>query len=139
VRKTIVSMTLVLVISVTTTAPAASPTLERAAAERFARLALQCVHQEYPNKIAHVLAGDADARAPRELYPAFHGCYDWHSSVHGHWLLVRLVRQFPDAAFAREARAALDRSLTPQNLLAETAYLQKPGRASFERPYGLAW
>jgi hypothetical protein len=139
VRKTIVSMTLVLVISVTTTAPAASPTLEPAAAERFARLALQCVHQEYPNKIAHVLAGDADARAPRELYPAFHGCYDWHSSVHGHWLLVRLVRQFPDAVFAREARAALDRSLTPQNLLAETSYLQKPGRASFERPYGLAW
>jgi len=62
------------------------------AAERFANLALACVHKEYPNKISHTLNSDADVAAPRKLTPAFYGCYDWHSSVHGHWLLVRLVR-----------------------------------------------
>jgi hypothetical protein len=60
------------------------------AAERFAKLALACVHKEYPNKISHVLNSDADVAPPRKLTPAFCGCYDWHSSVHGHWLLVRL-------------------------------------------------
>jgi Protein of unknown function (DUF2891) len=118
---------------------AAAPAIEPAAAARFAELALKCVHQEYPNKIAHTLAGDADVRPPRELYPAFHGCYDWHSAVHGHWLLARLVRRFPDAAFVPAARAELARSLTKANMAIETAYLQRPGRASFERPYGLAW
>ena len=84
-------------------------TLDPAAAGRFASLALKCVHQEYPNKIAHTLAADADVRPPRELYPAFHGCYDWHSAVHAHWLLARLVRRFPDAAFVPAARAELAR------------------------------
>jgi hypothetical protein len=115
------------------------PPLDAAAAARFARLALTCVHQEYPNKIAHVMRNDADALPPRSLYPAFHGCYDWHSSVHGHWLLVRLIRQYPGAAFEADARAALARSLTTDHLAAETRYLQRPDRASFERPYGLAW
>src|SRR5918993_1266270 len=91
---------------------AATLTLDPAAAERFAGLALKCVHQEYPNKIAHVLQSDADVAAPRKLTPAFYGCYDWHSSVHGHWLLVRLVRTFPDASFAAPARDALRESLT---------------------------
>jgi hypothetical protein len=108
-------------------------------AERFARLALACVHQEYPNKISHTLQGDADARVPRELTPAFYGCYDWHSSVHGHWLLARVARLAPDAAFAADARAALARSLAPEKLAAEVSYLEGKGRASFERPYGLAW
>jgi hypothetical protein len=115
------------------------PSLDEAAAGRFAALALACVHQEYPNKLSHVLASDADARPPRELTPAFFGCLDWHSSVHGHWLLARLARRFPDAPFAAPARAALARSLTPANLAIEAAYLKTPGRASFERPYGLAW
>lgn len=120
-------------------AGAQSTGIDAAAAQRFAALALDCVHRPYPNKIAHVLASDADARPPRELYPAFHGCYDWHSSVHGHWLLVRLTRLHPDTPFAAQARAALARSLTKENLAAEAAYLAQPGRASFERPYGLAW
>ncbi len=107
--------------------------------ERFARLALACVHNEYPNKIAHVLNSDDDVAPPRELTPAFCGCYDWHSSVHGHWMLARLARLHPDAAFAAEARAALRRSLTADNLAAEAAYLAGEGRESFERPYGLAW
>jgi hypothetical protein len=67
-------------------------TFDAAAAERFAKLALACVHKEYPNKISHVLNSDADVAPPRKLTPAFCGCYDWHSSVHGHWLLVRLLR-----------------------------------------------
>ncbi len=68
------------------------PVLEPADAVRFAGLALDCVHSEYPNKIAHAMNSDADARPPRELTPAFYGCYDWHSSVHGHWLLARVAR-----------------------------------------------
>lgn len=109
------------------------------AAERFANLALACVHKEYPNHISHTLNSDADAAPPRKLTPAFYGCYDWHSSVHGHWLLVRLVRTFPDASFVRAAREALRQSLTAENLVQEAAYLHGDGRSSFERPYGLAW
>ena len=108
-------------------------------AARFAQLALDCVHKEYPNKIAHSLASDADIKPPRELTPAFYGCYDWHSSVHGHWLLVRLARLFPAAPFAAEARTSLARSLTPENIAQEVKYLNAEGRSSFERPYGLAW
>ncbi|MEJ2319368.1 MAG: DUF2891 domain-containing protein [Gemmatimonadales bacterium] len=106
---------------------------------RFAALALECVHKEYPNKIAHVLQGDEDVAPPRELTPAFFGCYDWHSSVHGHWLLTRLARVSPDAEFAPAARAALERSLSAANVNREVEYLAGDGRVSFERPYGLAW
>src|SRR3954468_9914522 len=86
------------------------------AAERFANLALACVHKEYPNKISHNLSSDADVAPPRTLTPAFYGCYDWHSSVHGHWLLARLIRTFPNAPFARKAREALAQSITPANI-----------------------
>jgi hypothetical protein len=113
--------------------------LDPALADRFAALALSCVHREYPNKIAHVMSGDEDARPPRELTPAFFGCYDWHSSVHGHWLLARLLRLGPEAAFANEASRALGTSLSAENLAAEVRYLEGEGRVSFERPYGLAW
>jgi|SRR5580658_2893544 hypothetical protein len=109
------------------------------AAERFANLALACVHKEYQNKISHNLNSDADVAPPRKLTPAFYGCYDWHSSVHGHWLLARLVRTFPNAAFAPSAREALRQSLTADNIAQEAIYLRGEGRASFERPYGLAW
>lgn len=108
-------------------------------AQRFANLALACVHKEYPNHISHTLNSDADAAPPRKLTPAFFGCYDWHSSVHGHWLLVRLVRTFPDASFVQAAREALRQSLTAENIVQEAAYLRGEGRSSFERPYGLAW
>lgn len=120
-------------------ASVAVPAIDESAAGRFANLALRCAHMEYPNKISHTLGSDADVRPPRELAPAFFGCYDWHSSVHGHWLLARLARQFPQAPFAADARAALARSLTPARIAGEVAYFQTPGRASFERPYGLAW
>lgn len=122
----------------------ALPTLAEGAAkppgaERFAALALECVHREYPNKISHVLAGDADVQPPRRLTPVFYGCYDWHSSVHGHWLLARFARLHPGSAQARAARVALAHSFQPQAVAAEVAYLQGAGRSSFERPYGLAW
>jgi hypothetical protein len=128
-----------LVVPATPAARAAPSAISPAAAEHFAALALACVHQEYPNKIAHSLTSDVDVRPPRELTPAFYGCYDWHSSVHGHWLLARVAQRFPGTPTAAAARAALDRSLTPANLATELAYLQRPDRASFERPYGLAW
>jgi hypothetical protein len=105
----------------------------------FARLALECTHQPYPNHISHTLASDADVKSPRELTPAFYGCLDWHSAVHGHWLLARVARLYPDAPFAAQARAALAQSLTSANIAGEVAYVTAPGRASFERPYGLAW
>jgi hypothetical protein len=116
-----------------------SAELDDAAAARFAQLALACIHKEYPNKIAHVMLSDADALPPRILTPAFYGCFDWHSDVHGHWLLVRLLRLFPDAPFAKDARAALAVSLTPKNIAGEVEYIQNVRRAEFERPYGLAW
>lgn len=141
--------TVVVVLLFALTAPAAGaqapepgderPPLTADSAARFAHLALDCVHREYPNKIAHVLQGDEDVAPPRELSPAFYGCYDWHSSVHGHWLLARLARTFPEAPFAAEARAALAQSLTPEHIAGEVAYVTGEGRVSFERPYGLAW
>ncbi len=123
-------------------AGAAAPpgnSLDVASATRFANLALKCLHTEYPNHISHTLDSDAAALPPHELTPAFYGCLDWHSDVHGHWLLVRLLRLFPQAPFAAAARAEVARSLTAANIDGELKYLQQSDRASFERPYGLAW
>ena len=135
-RTAVTSAGLLLTLGLT---PAAASQADEALGAHFAQLALDCVHREYPNKIAHVLHGDEDARPPRELTPAFYGCYDWHSSVHGHWLLARLARLYPDTETAAASRAALARSLTVANLQGEAEYMEAPGRASFERPYGLAW
>ena len=118
-------------------APSAS--FDSRAAERFANLALACVGKEYPNHLSHLLNSDADVAPPRKLTPAFFGCLDWHSSVHGHWLLVRLLRTFPNAPFASQAREALRRDLNTENITAEAAYVRAEGRMNFERPYGLAW
>jgi len=106
---------------------------------RFAELALKCVHQEYPNKVAHVLLSDQDVAPPRDLTPVFYGCFDWHSSVHGHWLLTRLLRIYPQAEFAGAAETALDESFQADRVAREVAYVTNPQRASFERPYGVAW
>ena len=117
----------------------ASQSLQESVAGRFVELALACVNQEYPNKISHVLNSDEDVQPPRSLTPAFYGCFDWHSAVHGHWLLARLARLYPNADFSVNARAALDRSLTSDNIAGEVAYMYGDGRITFERPYGLAW
>lgn len=124
---------------------AAPPSIELPAAregvvtDRFALMALSCIHREYPNKISHVLNSAEDAKPSRELYPAFYGCYDWHSSVHGHWLLVRILNTDPETPFREAILAALSRSFTPENIAGEVAYFSAPDRASFERPYGTAW
>ena len=107
--------------------------------EKFAELALECVHKEYPNKISHTLQGDEDVKPPRDLYPSFYGCYDWHSSVHGHWLLTRLARLYPENDLSTESIVKLNKSLTAENLKEETNYIKGKGRAAFERPYGIAW
>ena len=117
------------------TTPAEAP----ARTDRFARLALDCVHREYPNKISHVLNSDQDALPPHELTPTFYGCFDWHSSVHGHWLLTRILTTAPDTALEEEIRTALAQSFTEENLAGDLAYIQGEDRASFERPYGIAW
>src|SRR6187549_2341308 len=108
-------------------------------AERFADLALACVHKEYPNKIAHNLNSDDDVAPPRALTPAFYGCYDWHSSVHGHWMLARLLRLFPSLAEAPQIRKALNDNLSAKNIAIEAAYFNRPDARAFERTYGWAW
>jgi hypothetical protein len=113
--------------------------LTQTKATHFARLALKCVRKEYPNKPDHTINDANDVRNPRDMHPAFYGCYDWHSSVHGHWMLVHLLRLFPALPEAREIRSALDANLTNGNLKNEMSYLMTGNRASFERTYGWAW
>jgi hypothetical protein len=120
-------------------APSTAQPLDAERAGRFATLALACVHKEFPNLIHHVMANADEVGAPRTLTPVFYGCFDWHSAVHGHWLLARLARQFPEAKFAAQARAALAKNLTEPALLQEAAYMAHAQRAGFERPYGHAW
>jgi hypothetical protein len=105
----------------------------------FARLALKGLSKEYPNKPEHVMAGPGDVKGPRDLHPAFYGSYDWHSSVHGHWMLVRLIRLFPDLNEAAEVRAVLGDHLTPEKIKVEAEYFARKDNKSFERPYGWAW
>jgi hypothetical protein len=113
--------------------------LDTATAERFARLALQCVDREFPNKPEHVLDGASDIRAPKDFHPAFFGCYDWHSSVHGHWMLARLLRLHPEMPSADQIRAVLDAHFSEAAIQTETRYLDLKSARSFERPYGWAW
>ncbi len=113
--------------------------LTRDQASSFAQLALKAIEKEYPNKPEHVLNSEADIQGPRALHPAFYGSFDWHSSVHGHWMLVRLLRLFPDLPERRQIRAVLASNLTAKNIQAEADYFAKPNRQSFERTYGWAW
>jgi len=119
--------------------PSPSLNLTPARASSFARLALKGINQEYPNKPEHVLGGAGDLHAPREFHPAFYGCYDWHSSVHGHWMLVRLLKRSPDFPEAAEARSALGAHLTADALKVEAEYFARKESRPFERPYGWAW
>jgi hypothetical protein len=105
----------------------------------FSNLALSCIHKEYGNKIAHVMNSDADLKPPRELYPAFYGCFDWHSSVHGHWLLLRLLNTRADKVDVATIMSKLSQSLSADNIAGELANYQRPSMGSFERPYGIAW
>jgi hypothetical protein len=106
-------------------------------AETLARLVCRSLRREYPNQIAHLLRTENDVRPPHELTPMFYGCYDWHSAVHSHWALVRLLRLFPGARWEDEVRAGLSESFTAERAGGELAYLAD--RPSFEVPYGMAW
>ena len=113
--------------------------LDVAHADQFARLALANIDREYPNKPQEVLTGPQDIKSPRAMHPAFFGSYDWHSSVHGHWMLVRLLRQFPGMTNASEIRARLAAHFTATNMAVEAAYFDPKENRSFERMYGWAW
>jgi hypothetical protein len=108
-------------------------------AATLARIALGHVTREFPHKLDHVLDGPGDARTPRDLHPMFFGSFDWHSCVHGWWLLLRLLRRFPSHAAADATRALAAEILTPEHAAVELAYLAAPSSRGFERPYGWAW
>ncbi len=125
--------------SVQVTAAAPFPVLDGEAASLFAGLALHGITREYPNKLDHTMNDGTEVLSPSTLHPVFYGSYDWHSCVHGHWLLVRLLRTVPDLTNAEEIRSTLNDLITPEKMAVEVAYLDQPSRASFERTYGWAW
>src|SRR6476659_2326704 len=107
-------------------------------ADRYAAIALGHVTREFPNKLDHVLNEAGDARTPRDLHPIFYGSFDWHSNVHGYWLLATLLRRVAALPQAQDIRRLFDEQLTPARVAGELAYLDQPNRGGFERPYGWA-
>lgn len=114
-------------------------TLNLAQANRLAQLPIHCVEVEYPNKLNQTIGGDEDLKSPKELHPAFYGCFDWHSSVHGHWSLVSLLKQFPEMESASTAKEQLLRNITKENIEKEVAYFYGKHNKNYERTYGWAW
>jgi len=108
-------------------------------AARFASIALGHVAREYPHKLDHVMDGPEDVLGPRALHPIFFGSFDWHSCVHGWWLMLRVRRLFPDLPEARRIEALADEMLAPARVAGELAYLDRAYSGGFERPYGWAW
>jgi hypothetical protein len=117
----------------------ASDALTSAVASKFAKLALSHITREYPNLLYHLVNGPEDVRSPRELHPIFFGSMDWHSCVHGYWLLATVLRLYPENAESAAIRDLFDAQLTPAKVRAELEYLSGPLRTIFERPYGWAW
>ncbi len=113
--------------------------LSEKVASSFVHLALNCVQKEYPNKTGHVMNDASEVLSPSEMHPAFYGCFDWHSSVHGHWMLVRILKLFPNLPEAEQIRKSLNENLSALNILKEVEYYNQEGRKSFERTYGWAW
>ncbi|MBN2185028.1 MAG: DUF2891 domain-containing protein [Candidatus Krumholzibacteriota bacterium] len=113
--------------------------LDLETASAFAEIALACVGREFPNKPGHVVMNADQVLRPSELHPAFYGCFDWHSSVHGHWMLARLLACFPEIEEGSRIKEALICNLSKENILREAAYLGDEDRKSFERTYGWAW
>lgn len=108
-------------------------------ANQLAKLPVACIHTQFPNKPGQVLAGEEELLTPKEMHPAFYGCFDWHSAVHGHWSLVRLVKAFPELTGRDKIISLLIEQLSGDNILTELEYFQKPHENSFERTYGWAW
>ena len=119
--------------------PADQSLAPRTAEQAFVRIALNCINRQYPNKISHVLSSAADVAEPAKLTPLFYGCFDWHSAVHGHWLLTRLWGQGLVPEMDEEIAAALAANFTEEKIAGELAYFNGEDRKSFERPYGIAW
>ncbi|GAA3552680.1 DUF2891 domain-containing protein [Snuella lapsa] len=115
------------------------PVLNLEEANRLASLPLYCINNEYPNKLSQTLGSDEDLKAPRELHPAFYGCFDWHSAVHGHWSLVSLLKSFPELDNADSIRGRLLENISKVHIAAEINYFKGVHNKSFERTYGWAW
>lgn len=113
--------------------------LDAPQASRFAALSLACAEKEYPNKPDHIVTGDTELRPPRENTPAFFGCFDWHSAVHGHWALARVLKLYPQLPEAAQIRSILSRHLTADRMHQELAFFQRESNAIYERPYGWGW
>lgn len=105
----------------------------------FAKLALDGMDREYPNKPSNVMVGPESVLSPKAMHPAFYGCFDWHSSVHGHWMLIRLLKEYPGSSVEAEIRNKLSDHLTKENLQVEADYYNEKENKSFERMYGWAW
>lgn len=118
---------------------AQTPELSLSEANRLAAMPQHCATVEYPNKLNQVLNDATQLKSPKALHPAFYGCFDWHSSVHGHWMMVNLLRHFPELANAQSIRQTLKANITPDHIKAEVAYFDIPQNSSFERTYGWAW
>ncbi len=108
-------------------------------ASHFARLPLRCMEKEWPYKTGITFSDSSLITAPKNYHPAFFGCFDWHSSVHGHWMLVRLMKLFPELPESRQAREIFDRHFTNENIKQEIAVFRNKENKSFERTYGWAW
>lgn len=115
------------------------PTLNIEQANRLLQLPIHCVNTEYPNKLNQTIGGDEDLKSPKELHPTFYGCFDWHSSVHGHWSLVSLLKKFPNLKDASKTKEILLTSISKENIEKEVAYFNKKYNKSYERTYGWAW
>ncbi|WP_445732152.1 DUF2891 domain-containing protein [Mariniflexile sp.] len=116
-----------------------TPVLNLEQANRLAQLPLHCMNIEYPNRLSQTLGGDTDLKSPKTLHPAFYGCFDWHSSVHGHWSLVSLLKQFPDLDHAEAIKQKLLQNISKENIKTEVAYFLGVHNKSYERTYGWAW
>lgn len=117
----------------------AHPELTFNEANRLVRLPLDCLQTEYPNKLNQTLQDSTQLGGPQQLHPAFYGCFDWHSSVHGHWSLVSLLKQYPSLNQAATIRNKLIENISKENIMAEVDYFKWTGNSSFERTYGWAW
>lgn len=113
--------------------------LDRKQAYRLSNMALHCMQQEYPYKLGQILGSDQDLLSPQALHPAFYGCFDWHSAVHGHWLLVRILKDFPDLENRDTILRKLEENINIKNIEGELAYFKRGNEKSFERTYGWAW
>ena len=136
-------LVLLLLIGIIFSTPARSQTvimkLNQETASKLARIPLACLNKEFPNKLNQVLGDEYDLKNPEKLHPAFYGCFDWHSSVHGHWMLIKLVKLFPEMPEKEEIFEIMDKNLNPENINSEIEYFQVEYNKTFERTYGWAW